>query len=92
MASKSSPVQKIEEIESKLNQLKTDLNNQAAKEKPSSADLFEAVEKGDAKQVRVLLERGADPTIKYNDGKTPFDLATDEKVKLLLEGAMLAKK
>jgi cytohesin len=46
--------------------------------------LHEAARGGSAQVVRFLLERGADPTLRDADGKTPLDLATDPAVRELL--------
>jgi ankyrin repeat protein len=46
--------------------------------------LHEAARGGSAQIVLFLLSRGADPTLRDGDGKTPGDLVTDETVRELL--------
>lgn len=46
--------------------------------------LMAAVKTNNIKGVQLLLERGADKTLKNNKGKTAFDLATDPDIKELL--------
>lgn len=42
--------------------------------------LHYAVRKENIKLVRILMENGADPTIKATDGKTPIDVASENNV------------
>lgn len=46
--------------------------------------LHYAAKIGSAEGVKALLDRGADPTIRARDGKTPADLATNDQVRALL--------
>jgi ankyrin repeat protein len=46
--------------------------------------LHEAARGGSTQVVQFLLDRGADPTLRDGEGKTPADLALDEKVRELL--------
>jgi uncharacterized protein len=46
--------------------------------------LHTAAQRGDEELVRLLLDRGADPTVATGDGRRPADLATDERVRSLL--------
>lgn len=50
--------------------------------------LHYAAQIGSEKAVKALLDRGADPTTKGHDGKTPFDLATVDAVRSMLTAAL----
>ena len=47
--------------------------------------LHYAAERGDLKEVRVLVEAGAFVNLLNNDWKTPLDLATDPMVRAFLK-------
>ncbi len=48
--------------------------------------LHSAAQNGDEELVRLLLERGADPSIAAADGRRPADLTNDDRVGTLLAG------
>ncbi|KAF6040293.1 TNKS2 [Bugula neritina] len=50
--------------------------------------LHEAAQKGRTQLCALLLNHGADPTMKNQEGQTPYDLTTAEDVKALIEAAM----
>jgi ankyrin repeat protein len=47
--------------------------------------LHEAVLKGDAEAVKLLLEHGADPTIRNEKGETSFSIAEDKNLTDILD-------
>jgi len=49
--------------------------------------LHAAAHNGDVESVRALLSAGADPTVANDEGNTPADLAANDEVRALLEGA-----
>ncbi len=53
--------------------------------------LHYAAESGNLAMVKLLLERGADPTLKTKWGSTPYDVAGQTMIKATLEAAVKAK-
>ena len=51
----------------------------------ANSALHNAAEKGDIKGVKVLLEHGADPQAKNDEGKRPVDVTRNKQVRAVLE-------
>lgn len=73
---------KVPEVMVALIEAGADVNHQSEATRGWTA-LHAAANTGDTETLRILLEAGADPSIKDDDGKTAAELANDEVAKLL---------
>jgi ankyrin repeat protein len=64
-------------VEQLINNLGADIN---AKNKEGNTALHEAIKQGSIGMVSLLKEKGADPSIKNNDNKSPHDIAKESNI------------